>query len=135
MAVNAPCGGVVYQPVPTSFSIGSASAVPPTTVVSLSITTRGGSVFLFCNSSLTANSGSSGGTVSTRWLRDGATQVTGSDFLLNGAAFTSLPLGAWVDPAVPAGTHTYAFQAATDPNCYIISSNVAGGGILAMEVG
>ncbi len=134
LAPNAPCGNVVFAAVPTSWTIGPGTTW--TTIVSLSITTRGGSVFLFASACLTGSTSTTGGAnVGVRFLRDGATGVIASAHLINNALYVPVPNISWVDGAVAAGTHTYALQATTEAGCVLVTSNAGGGGIIAMEVG
>jgi len=135
IAPNAPCGGPVYVNIPVNTTWGSGGALGWTTVASLSITTRGGSVALFVSSNLAGSGPAGGGNISVRWLRDNTTQVTGANYKVSGGGYAAIPGPAWFDGAPGAGAHTYAFQIALDPNCFVTSSNLGGGGILAMEVG
>lgn len=140
LAPNAPCGTAVYAAVPTGQNY--TGPIGWTTVCSVTLATRGGCVLLFAAPSM-AGVGSAGGTnISLRFLFDSARQVTASSQLVNvpGPGNTAIGSLAWVDAGpsgtgVPAGTHTYAFQINLDNTGNVLTSNVAGGGIVAMEVG
>ncbi len=133
LAPNAPCGGAVFVAVPTGFVIGAGT--PWTTIVSLSITTRGGSVFLFSSPCLSATGPPGGANVGVRWLRDGTVGLIANAHLINANTYVTVPSLAWIDAAPAAGTHTYALQGTAETGCYMTTSNVGGGGIIAMEVG
>jgi len=133
LAPNAPCGGAVIVAVPTGFVISAGT--PWTTIVSLSITTRGGSVFLFSSPCLSGTGPPGGANVGVRWLRDGTVGLTANAHLINANTYVTVPSLAWVDAAPAAGTHTYALQGTAEAGCYMTTSNAGGGNIIAMEIG
>jgi len=133
LAPNADCG----VPVTTNLS---SMTIPVgtnwTTIASVTITTRGGSVLLFVASSMTANVATgAAGNVAVRWLRDGTPIVT-SEYNIQGVGINAAVPGiAWVDPAPAAGSHNYVWQGYTDANCTMLVNTALGGSIRAMEVG
>ena len=135
MAVNAPCGVPVTAAIPASTIWGTGGALAFTTLASLSITTRGGSVLLQGGTSMVCTGAAAGTNIGLRWLRDGATALGLTYYNITVANYVPLPLPHWIDPAPAAGTHTYALQLSLDANAYAQSSQNAGAGIQAMEVG
>ena len=133
IAPNAPCGGLIVVAVPSGMTISPGTVWA--TIASLSITTRGGSVFLSAASCLSAVGPAGGANCATRWLRDGATQLVASYHNINVQNYGAVPGLAWIDGAPSAATHTYALQGLTEAGVTMITSNVGGGGICAMEVG
>lgn len=135
LAPNAPCGTPVFAAIPTSTPYNGPLAY--TTVASVSLTTRGGSVFLLASSSLAAvATPAAGANASLRWFADGSRQVTSVSYLVNTDTH-HVPLATltWVDAAPAAGAHTYAFQLALESGITALSSNLSGGSIMAIEVG
>jgi len=134
LAANAPCGAPVYVAVPASATIGPSTGW--TTLVSLTITTRGGSVLLFATACLTGSTSTAGGAnVGLRFLRDSSVGVATTAHLINTLTYTPVPNISWVDSAPSAGAHTYALQWTTEVGCTLVTSNAGGGGIIAMEIG
>lgn len=135
LAPNAPCGTPVTTTLPTSQTWSGPLAF--TTIGSVVVPTRGGSVLLIAAPALSAVATPAGGTnVSLRWLRDG-TQLVSTSYLINtDTHHDALGTLTWIDPAPAAGTHTYAFQLAIDlAGGTVLSSNLTGGSIMGMEVG
>src|SRR5262247_401716 len=130
---NAPCGTPVSVSVPTGATIPANTAW--TTLASLSITTRGGSVFLFASGNISATCSGAGANVGVRFLRDGTTGIIAAAHLISGAAYTAVPTLAYVDSAVAAGAHTYALQWTAEATITAQTSNAGGGGFIAMEIG
>jgi len=135
MAPNAPCAPSSYAAVPVNFFLGSTGGVGWTTIVGVAVTTRGGSVFLFASGSLSGTCDAGTGNIGLRLMRNSTTCTASMHNVTGYGVYAPLPGLSWVDPAPPAATYIYTFQAFTEPNCYVISSNVAGGGLIAMEVG
>ena len=137
LAPNAPCGVPVSVAIPTSATIGPGTAW--TTLVSLTITTRGGSVFLFVTACLTGSTSNTGGVnVGLRIMRDLAgtpAQISTTAHLINTLTYTPVPNISGVDSAPSAGTHTYALQWTTEAGCSLVTSNAGGGTLIAMEIG
>jgi len=132
LAVNAINGSTVYQPMPTGLTW--SGPLGWTTIQTITITTRGGSVHLYCSSSMTGGGPAGGGNISVRWLVDGSRQASEASYLVNGGPYTPIPGVCWIDN-IGAGTHTYAYQIALDASCYAITSNIGGGGMVAQEIG
>jgi len=133
LAPNAPCSASVSVAVPTGATIPANTAW--TTLASLSITTRGGSVFLFASANISATCAGAGANVGVRLLRDGTTGIVAAAHLITGAAYTAVPTLAYVDPAVAPGAHTYALQWTAEATVTAQTSNAGGGGFIAMEIG
>lgn len=129
IAPNATNGTIVTTTVPAN-TLGGGQ--PFTTLASLTITTRGGSVFLFANPSTSGTGPAGGAEIGFRWYINGVRQVAITSQLINGSVQVGLGGLAAVDNP-PAGTNTYAFQVSTGAGCTAIT--VAGGTLMAMEVG
>ncbi len=134
LAPGATNGAVNFTAIPTSLSWGGTSALPWTTVITGSITTRGGIVCVSVNSSIAGSAPGASGNVSLRLWVDGARQATEASYLMNSTSYVPIPGPNWSDnPA--AGAHVYQLQIALDANCYAETSGVGGGGMLLQEIG
>ena len=135
LGVNAAVGSPVYVAIPTSRSYAPGTVW--TTLASLSITTRGGWVFLFASSCLSAVCASGSGNASVRWLCDGSRQCTQSNHVISAgttSGYSAIPGFIYLDPPA-AGAHTYALQVNCEAGITMITSGIGGGGICAVEVG
>lgn len=148
LGVNAVNGNVAYVANPTSF-VSQLNAWQNYLILTPTLTTRGAWVHLWASACLTVTAPTAGGNVGVRWLRDpttitggvggsttGGTQIIAGIHQVAGApgVYGSVPDLLWVDNPV-AGAHNYVYQVYMDPGMTMISSNVGGGGGLAVEIG
>jgi hypothetical protein len=132
LAANAPCGTPASTFIGTGYINSSSNTW--TTIASLSITTRGGSVLLCAAPSLQgAVSSGSSGTVGVRWLNGALHLATSLHTLLGNGVYAAVPGFAWIDAPGGAATYTYALQGFADPNT--ILSTAGSGSLIGMEIG
>jgi len=132
IAPNAPCGIPVSVTIPTGYSNSSSNTW--TTIASLAITTRGGTVFLCAAPSLAgAVSSGASGTVGVRWLRGATVIATDLHILEGNAVYCAVPGIHWIDAPGIAATYNYNLQGFADPNT--ILSTAGSGGLIGVEIG
>lgn len=134
LAVNAIFGSAAPVSVapPTNFVLTTGNVW--TTLATLpSLTTRGGFVFLNANHDCSISSPAGGAVASQRWLRDGVSVATWP-FQAATTVYTPFPGINFIDNP-PAGAHVYSYQMQVQAGAAILSSNVPGGLLQAVEVG